>query len=65
LTFSNLERLKKLKKMIAYFDFPFQHISRKVLKNMGRFYDENHIHKILDFIKNNWENPYIHTNFII
>jgi ribosomal protein S12 methylthiotransferase len=51
--------------MIPYFDFPFQHISREVLKNMGRFYDENHIFKLLDFIKNNWENPYIHTNFII
>ncbi len=65
LTFSNLERLKNLKKMIPYFDFPFQHISRKILKNMWRFYDENHIHKILDFIKNNWKQAYIHTNFII
>lgn len=65
LTFNHLERLTKLKKMVAYFDIPFQHISPKVLKLMGRFYNEEHIYKILDFIKANFKNVFIHTNFIV
>jgi ribosomal protein S12 methylthiotransferase len=51
--------------MVAYFDIPFQHISPKVLKLMGRFYNEEHIYKILDFIKANFKNVFIHTNFIV
>ncbi len=65
LTFSHLERLAKLKKMIPYFDLPFQHISPKVLKLMWRFYDESHIYKVLDFIKANFKNVFLHTNFIV
>ncbi len=65
LTFSHLERLKNLKKMLPYFDMPFQHISPKILKLMGRFYDENHIYKILDYIRQNFEKSFIHTNFIV
>jgi len=65
LTFSHLTRLTKLKKMIPYFDLPFQHISPKILKLMGRFYDENHIYKVLDFIKANFKKVFFHTNFIV
>lgn len=65
LTFGHLERLTKLKKMIAYFDIPFQHISPKVLKLMGRFYNEEHIYKVLDYIKSNFKDVFIHTNFIV
>ncbi|MGE4443663.1 MAG: MiaB/RimO family radical SAM methylthiotransferase [Candidatus Altimarinota bacterium] len=65
LTFSHLERLAKLKKMLPYFDIPFQHISPKILKLMGRFYNEEHIYTVLDFIKNNFKNAFIHTNFIV
>lgn len=65
LTFSHLERLAKLKKMLPYFDIPFQHISPKILKLMGRFYNEEHIYMVLDFIKNNFKNAFIHTNFIV
>lgn len=65
LTFTHLERLKNLKKMLPYFDIPFQHISPKILKLMGRFYDEEHIYKVLDFIKKEFENAFIHTNFIV
>jgi len=65
LSLKHLERLSKLKKMLPYFDFPFQHISPKILKRMGRFYDENHIFKLLDYIKDNFKNPFFHTNFII
>ena len=65
LTFSHLERLKNLKKMLPYFDIPFQHISPKVLKLMWRFYNEDHIYKVLDYIKLNFKDVFIHTNFIV
>jgi ribosomal protein S12 methylthiotransferase len=65
LTEKFLGKLKNLKKFIPYFDIPFQHISAPVLKRMGRHYDEDHIFKILDFIRNNFEQSFIHTNFIV
>jgi ribosomal protein S12 methylthiotransferase len=65
LSLSHIDRLSKLKKLIPYFDFPFQHISTKILKRMDRFYDDKHIFKILDYIKEKFENPFFHTNFIV
>ena len=65
LSFSHLDRLAKLKKMLPYFDMPFQHISPNVLKNMWRFYDEKHIFKLLDYIKKLFPNAFFHTNFIV
>lgn len=65
LTFEHLDRLKNLKKMLPYFDIPFQHISSNVLKKMWRFYNEDHIYKLLDYIKTNFKNSFIHTNFIV
>jgi ribosomal protein S12 methylthiotransferase len=65
LSLKHLERLSKLKKFLPYFDFPFQHISPKILKKMGRFYDDKHIYKLIDYIKLNFKNPFFHTNFII
>lgn len=65
LTMDSLEELKKLKKLLPYFDIPFQHISTDILKKMWRFYNESHIHNILGFIKENFPWAFIHTNFII
>jgi ribosomal protein S12 methylthiotransferase len=65
MTLSHLERLKNLKKMLPYFDIPFQHISPEILKKMWRFYDEEHIYKLLDYIKSNFPGVFIHTNFIV
>ncbi len=65
LTLDHLDRLKKLKKMLPYFDIPFQHISSNVLKKMWRFYNEDHIHTLLEYIKTNFENAFLHTNFIV
>jgi ribosomal protein S12 methylthiotransferase len=65
LSLFHIDRLAKLKKLLPYFDFPFQHISPKVLKAMGRFYDEKHIFKLLDYIKDKFEKPFFHTNFIV
>lgn len=65
LTFAHLERLTKLKKLIPYFDIPFQHYSANVLKRMGRFYDQAHIGRLLEYIRSNFPGSFIRTAFII
>lgn len=65
LTLSHLKKLKKLEKVIPYFDIPFQHISPTLLKRMGRFYNEEHIRNLLDFIRSEFTDSFIHTNFIV
>lgn len=65
MTLEHLDRLKNLKKLIPYFDIPFQHISPKVLKRMWRFYNDEHIHILLDYIKSNFKDVFLHTNFIV
>lgn len=65
LSLTHIDRLSKIKKLLPYFDFPFQHISPNVLKNMARFYDDKHIFKIIDYIKEKFPNAFFHTNFII
>jgi ribosomal protein S12 methylthiotransferase len=65
LTWEYLQKLKHLKKMIPYFDIPFQHISPNILKLMGRFYDQNHIYSFLNSLQENFPNAFLHTNFIV
>lgn len=65
LTLNQLEKLKKFKKFIPYFDIPLQHINENVLKDMGRFYDKKHIHKLLEFIDKNFETKFVRTNIIV
>lgn len=65
LTLNQLEKLKNFEKFIPYFDIPLQHISENILKNMGRFYDQKHIYKLLDFIDKNFETKFIRTNIIV
>jgi hypothetical protein len=60
-----LEKLKKLKKFIPYFDIPLQHINPEILKRMWRFYDKNHILNLLDFIDKNFKERFIRTNIIV
>ena len=64
-TLTHLKKLKSLKKFVPYFDIPFQHISPRVLKRMGRFYDDKHIFSFLDFIRSEFQDSFIHTNFIV
>jgi ribosomal protein S12 methylthiotransferase len=47
LTLKQLEEFATLEKIIPYFDIPLQHISPKLLKSMGRFYDDKMIHTLL------------------
>ena len=65
LTLDHLKRLKKLTKLLPYFDIPFQHSSEKILKLMGRHYDRTHIESFLDFIRSEFPNSFIRTSFII
>lgn len=65
LTLKHLEKLKNLKKFIPYFDIPLQHINPEILKRMWRFYDKNHILKLLDFIDKNFKEKFIRTNIIV
>lgn len=65
LTFAHLERLAKLKKLIPYFDIPFQHYSARILQRMGRFYDQEHIGRLLEYIRKNFPGSFIRTAFII
>lgn len=65
LTKKHLERLTKLEKFIPYFDLPLQHASPKILKAMGRFYNHAMTLDLLEFIKTQFPNRFIRTNFII
>ena len=65
LTKKHLEKLTTLKKFIPYFDLPLQHSSPKILKLMWRFYDHKMTLELLNFIKDNFKEYYIRTNFII
>jgi ribosomal protein S12 methylthiotransferase len=60
-----LEKLKWFEKFIPYFDIPLQHISRKILKSMKRFYNTDFIYNFLDFINENWKEKFVRTNFIV
>ncbi len=61
----HLEKFKKLKKFLPYFDIPLQHINSNVLKLMWRFYNTSYIYDFLDFIKENFPESFIRTNFIV
>ncbi len=65
LTLKHLEKLKKLKKFIPYFDIPLQHINPEILKRMWRFYDKNHVLNLLNFIDQNFKEKFVRTNIIV
>ena len=65
LTLKQLEDFASLKKFIPYFDIPLQHISPKLLKSMGRFYDDKMIHSLLETIRKLFPKSFIRTNIII
>ena len=65
LTLKQLEEFASLEKFIPYFDIPLQHISPKLLKSMGRFYDDKMIHTLLKWIRKLFPAAFIRTNIII
>ena len=65
LTLKHLEEFASLKKFIPYFDIPLQHISPKLLKSMGRFYDDKMIYSLLQEIRRLFPESFIRTNIIV
>ena len=65
LTLKQLEEFALFEKFIPYFDIPLQHISPKLLKSMGRFYDDKMIHTLLKWIRKLFPTAFIRTNIII
>ena len=65
LSLKQLEEFASLEKFIPYFDIPLQHISPKLLKSMGRFYDDKMIHTLLKWIRKLFPSAFIRTNIII
>ena len=65
LTLDHVQRLKGFKKLLPYFDIPFQHSSERILKRMGRHYDEAHVEAFLLSIRESFPEAFIRTSFII
>jgi len=65
LTLDHIQKLKSFKKLLPYFDIPFQHSSERVLKRMGRHYDETHVEAFLKSLRENFPDAFIRTSFII
>lgn len=65
LTLEHVQKLKSFQKLLPYFDIPFQHSSERILKRMGRHYDEAHVEAFLKSIRENFPDAFIRTSFII
>lgn len=65
LTLEHIQKLKSFKKLLPYFDIPFQHSSEHILKRMGRHYDEAHVEAFLLSLRENFPEAFIRTSFII
>ncbi|NCP76891.1 radical SAM protein [bacterium] len=65
LTLEHIQKLKTFKKLLPYFDIPFQHSSEHILKRMGRHYNEAHVEAFLTSIRENFPNAFIRTSFIV
>ncbi len=53
------------KKVVNYLDIPFQHVSNKVLKDMGRLYTKEDIEKLLEKIRSKTREVAMRSTFII
>ncbi len=65
MTFWWFDKFKKLKKFVPYFDLPLQHINSDLLQKMWRFSDTKKIKDFLKYIRENFDESYIRTNFIV
>lgn len=60
-----LNTIKNNKKICYYIDVPFQHIDKKILKNMNRESTEKQIRELVKKLKNDYTNIAIRSTFII
>jgi ribosomal protein S12 methylthiotransferase len=52
-------------KVLKYLDIPFQHVSQKVLKTMGRPHGPNNITKVLDWLRKEIPNLILRTTVMV
>lgn len=60
-----LELISNSKKVLPYFDIPFQHVSSEVLKSMRRGYDEAFVRRLVEKIRNKIPHAVLRTTFIV
>ena len=60
-----IKKMKKLDKVMPYFEIPVQHVSKEVLKEMNRHYMLKDINKAIELIRKTCGNEYaLRTTFI-
>lgn len=65
LTTALLDNLYSIKKVLPYFDIPFQHISDRILGAMNRHTSPDHIKKLITHIRSTYPEAAIRTTFIV
>ncbi|MBU1105497.1 MAG: 30S ribosomal protein S12 methylthiotransferase RimO [Candidatus Riflebacteria bacterium] len=65
LTTNLLDELYSIKKVLPYFDIPFQHISRRMLQLMNRHTEPDHIIELIKHIRRQFPDGSIRTTFIV
>ncbi len=63
--FEILNLMKRNERIVPYFDLPFQHISKKILKNMERGGDYKSFMKIINRIRNEIPESTVRSTFIV
>lgn len=65
LTTDLIDRLYSIKKVVPYFDIPFQHISERMLQLMNRNTTRAHIVSLIEHIRSRFPDSAIRTTFIV
>ena len=60
-----LDELYSIKKVLPYFDIPFQHISGRILEKMNRHTTPEHIKNLIRHIREKYPEAAIRTTFIV
>lgn len=65
LTTTLIDELYSIKKVLPYFDIPFQHISDRMLQLMNRHTSPEHIINLIEHIRSRFPEAVIRTTFIV
>lgn len=60
-----IEGMKKLDKVLPYFDIPMQHSDSRMLKLMNRRGDEHTVRKLIEKIRDTFDEPTLRTTYIV
>lgn len=60
-----IEGMKKLPKVLPYFDIPMQHANNRMLKAMNRRGTKEEVLKLVSKIRETFDNPTLRTTFIV